>query len=147
VSTEATGTVEAKKFSPKVMEVLDKISGFTLLELAELVEAFETRFNVKAAAAAPVAVAAAPGAPSAAPAAEEEEVTEFDVVLKSIGDNKINVIKAVRSLTNLALKEAKALVESAPANVKEGISKEDAQKAVAALKEAGAVAELKPHGA
>jgi len=138
-------TEEVKQFSPKVTEILDRIGEFTLVELSELVEAFESRFNVKAAAAmAPVAGAAPAGAPEQA--AEEEEVTEFDVVLKSFGDNKIQVIKAVRSITSLALKEAKQAVESVPSTIKEAVSKEEADKCVAALKEAGAEVETKPHG-
>jgi large subunit ribosomal protein L7/L12 len=136
-------TEEVKQFSPKVTEILDRIGEFTLVELSELVEAFESRFNVKAAAMAPVAGAAPAGAPEQA--AEEEEVTEFDVVLKSFGDNKIQVIKAVRSITSLALKEAKQAVESVPSTIKEAVSKEEADKCVAALKEAGAEVETKPH--
>ena len=147
MSEATTETTERKEYPPKVSEILDKISGFTLMELSALVEAFEDRFNVKAAAAAPVAMAAAGGAAPAAAQEEEVEVTEFDVMLKSIGDNKINVIKAVRSVTTLALKEAKQVVESAPSTIKEAVSKEDGQKAVQALKDAGAEAELKPHGA
>jgi large subunit ribosomal protein L7/L12 len=144
--SEATAEVsEGKEYSPKVTEVLDKIGVFTLIELSELVEAFEDRFNVKAAAA-PVAMAAgAVSAGGAAAAEEEEEVTEFDVVLKGFGENKIQVIKAVRSMTSLALKEAKQVVEGVPSNIQEGVSKEDGDKAVATLKEAGAEAELKPH--
>ena len=135
----AEATEAAKEFSPKVTEILDQIGEFTLVELSELVEAFEDRFNVKAAAAmAPVAGVAPAGAPGAAEVAEEEEVTEFDVVLKSFGDNKIQVIKAVRSMTSLALKEAKQAVESVPSTIKEAVSKEEADKCVEALKEAGA---------
>jgi len=138
----------AKQYSPKVTEILDKVGAFTLIEIAELVEAFEQRFNVKAAAAtAAVAVPAAAGG-GAAGAAEEaavEEVSEFDVILKSFGDNKINVIKAVRTVTSLALKEAKALVEGAPSAVKEAVSKDDAAKCADALKQAGADVEVKPH--
>ena len=135
---------EAKEYSPKVTDILEKVGEFTLIELAELVEAFEERFNVKASAM-PMA-GAFPAAGAAAPAAEEEEeVTEFDVILKGFGDNKINVIKIVRTMTSLALKEAKQVVESAPSAIKEAISKEDAEKAVDALKEAGGDAEVKPH--
>ena len=138
----------AKQYSPKVTEIIDKVGSFTLIELAELVEAFEQRFNVKAVAA--TAVAAPAAAAGAAGAAEEaaapEEASEFDVILKSFGDNKINVIKAVRTVTSLALKEAKALVEGAPSPVKEAVSKDDAEKCALALKEAGATVEVKPHG-
>ena len=142
---EATETA-AKKYSPKVTELIDKISGFTLMELSELVEAFEERFKVKAAAPMAMAAAGAAAAGGAAPAVEEEEAVEFDVVLTSFGDNKINVIKAVRQLTNLALKEAKQAVEGVPSKIKESLPKAEAEKAAATLKEAGAVVEIKPHG-
>ncbi|ACZ42726.1 ribosomal protein L7/L12 [Thermobaculum terrenum ATCC BAA-798] len=123
-------------------EIIQAIENMTVLELSQLVKALEERFGVTAVA--PVAaagVAAAPGA--AAPAEEQEEQTEFDVVLTDVGANKIAVIKAVRELTSLGLKEAKDLVESAPAPVKQGVSKEEAQAAVAKLQEAGAKAEMK----
>ena len=109
----------------------------TVLELSELVKAMEEKFGVSAAA--PVAVAAAP----AAGAAAAEEKSEFDVVLASAGDKKINVIKVVREITGLGLKEAKALVDGAPKAVKEGVSKEDAEALKAKLEEAGATVELK----
>ena len=118
-------------------EILEAIKGMSVLDLADLVKELEETFGVSAAA--PVAVAAAPAADGAGAAAEEEEQSEFNVVLKEIGDKKINVIKAVRSITTLGLKEAKDLVESAPANVKEGVGKEDAEAAKTALEEAGAV--------
>lgn len=126
----------------KVQEVLDIVKGMTVLELAELVKKFEEEFGVSAAA--PVAVAA-PGAPAAAggAAAAEEEKTEFDVILKEVGGNKIQVIKVVRELTGLGLKEAKDLVESAPKPVLEKVSKEEAEKAKEALEGAGATVELK----
>jgi len=124
----------------KVAEILEAVKGMTVLELAELVKAFEEEFGVSAAA--PVAVAAA--APAAAGAAEAvEEKTEFDVILTSAGDKKINVIKVVREITGLGLKEAKDLVDNAPKPVKEGISKEDAESIKAKLTEAGASVELK----
>ena len=110
-----------------------------MLELAELVKALETEFGVSAAA--PVAVAAAPAAAEAAAPAEEK--TEFTVILKEIGANKINVIKAVRELTNLGLKESKDLVEAAPKPVKEGVNKDDAAAAKAKLEAAGAKVEVK----
>lgn len=119
-------------------EVLDAVKGMTVLELAELVKMLEEEFGVSAAA--PVAVAAGPatgGADSAAQAVEEK--TEFDVILKEIGPNKINVIKGVREVTTLGLKEAKDLVEAAPQAVKEGISKEDAEEVKVKLEAAGAV--------
>ncbi|MBN1693171.1 MAG: 50S ribosomal protein L7/L12 [Dehalococcoidales bacterium] len=117
------------------------IKGMSVLELAELVKALEDEFGVTAAAPVAMAADAAPGAEAAAPAAEEK--TEFTVVLTEIGENKINVIKAVRELTNLGLKESKDLVEGAPKPVKEGINKEDAAAAKAKLEAAGAKAEVK----
>ncbi len=126
----------------RVEEVFDQIKGMTVLEVNELVKKFEEEFGISAAA--PVAMAA-PGvtAGAGAPAAPaEEEKTEFDVILKDAGANKINVIKAVRELTSLGLKEAKDLVEAAPKPVKEGISKDDAEAARAKLADAGATVEL-----
>jgi large subunit ribosomal protein L7/L12 len=123
-------------------EIIQAIEGMSVLELNELVKALEERFGVSAAAAAPMAVAAAPAA-GAAPAAPVEEKTEFDVILKEIGPNKINVIKAVREVTALGLKEAKDLVEAAPKPVKEGVNKEEAESIKAKLEAAGAVAEVK----
>ena len=117
-------------------EILEAIKGMSVLDLAELVKELEDTFGVSAAA--PVAVAAAPAADGGAAAVEEEEQTEFNVVLKDFGEKKINVIKAVRSVTTLGLKEAKDLVESAPTNVKEAVGKEDAEAAKTALEEAGA---------
>lgn len=119
-------------------EIMQAIEEMTVLELSELVKAMEEKFGVSAAA--PVAVAAAPAAGAAAAA---EEKTEFDVILASAGDKKINVIKVVREVTGLGLKEAKALVDGAPAPVKEGASKEDAEALKAKLEEAGATVELK----
>ena len=122
--------------SDKVVKLVGEVKELTVLELSELVKALEEEFGVSAAA--PVAVAAAPVAAAAA-----EEKTEFDVVLKAAGSNKIAVIKAVREATGLGLKEAKALVDGAPKNVKEGISKEDAEALKAKLTEAGAEVEVK----
>ena len=124
--------------SEKVTNLIEEVKSLTVLELSELVKALEEEFGVSAAAPA-VAVAAAPAA--AAPAAEEK--TEFDVVLKSGGANKINVIKVVKEVTGLGLKEAKALVDEAPKTVKEGVSKDDAEALKAKLVEAGAEVELK----
>jgi large subunit ribosomal protein L7/L12 len=125
----------------KVAEILEQIKGMTVLELNELVKAFEEEFGVSAAA--PVAVAAAaPAGGAAAPAAEEEQ-TEFDVILTSAGGNKIPVIKVVREITGLGLKEAKELVDGAPKPVKEKISKADADAIKAKLVEAGAEAQVK----
>ena len=121
-------------------EILDKISSMTVLELSELIKAMEDKFGVSAAAA--VAVAG-PAAGGAAPAAAAEEQTEFTVMLTSIGDNKVNVIKAVRELTGLGLKEAKDVVDGAPKAVKEGIPKADADAAKKKLEDAGAKAEIK----
>ena len=120
-------------------EIMQAIENMTVLELSELVKAMEEKFGVSAAA--PVAVAAA-GAPAAAGAAAEEK-TEFDVILAAAGEKKINVIKVVREVTGLGLKEAKALVDGAPAPVKEGIAKADADALKAKLEEAGATVELK----
>ena len=119
-------------------ELLEAFKEMTLVELSDFVKKFEEEFDVEAAAPA-AAVAAVPGA--AAPA--EEEKDEFDVVLTAVGDKKIQVIKAVRALTGLGLKEAKDLVDGAPNNVLEGAKKEDAEKAKADLEEAGATVELK----
>ena len=121
----------------KTMNILEEIKALTILELADLVKALEEEFGVSAA---PVAVAAAPAAGEAAAA---EEKTEFDVILASFGDNKVAVIKEVRGITGLGLKEAKDLVEAAPKAVKEGASKEDAEKIKAQLEAAGAKVEIK----
>jgi large subunit ribosomal protein L7/L12 len=128
----------------KVQEVLDIIKGMNVLELSQLVKAFEEEFGVSAA---PVAVAAAPaaapaGGAAAAPAAEEEQ-TEFDVILANAGDKKIQVIKVVREVTGLGLKEAKDLVDGAPKPVKEKVSKEEAESIKAKLEEVGASVEIK----
>ena len=124
--------------SEKVVKLIEDVKALTVLELSELVKALEEEFGVSAAA--PVAVASAPAA-AAAPAAEEK--TEFDVILKAAGANKIAVIKVVRELTGLGLKEAKAVVDEAPKAVKEGVSKDDAEAMKAKLTEAGAEVELK----
>lgn len=132
--------VEESKMSKEAM--IEAIKGMTVLELAELVKALETEFGVSAAA--PVAVAAPGGAPAAAPTAPPaEEQTEFTVILKEIGANKINVIKAVREVTTLGLKDAKDLVEAAPKAVKEGVNKEEAAAIKAKLEAAGATVEIK----
>ena len=123
-----------------VQEILDSISGMTVLELVELKKAFEERFDVKAAAPMAAMAMAAPGA-AAAPVVEEQD--EFDVLLKDSGAQKIQVIKVVRELTKLGLKEAKDLVDAAPSKVLEKVSKEDGEKAVKALQDAGAGVELK----
>ena len=122
-------------------ELIEAFKELTLIELSEFVKAFEETFDVKAAAPAAVAVAAAPGA--AGEAAQEEEKDEFDVVLDSIGDKKIQVIKEVRALTSLGLKEAKELVDGAPKAVLEGANKEAAEKAKEQLEGAGATVTLK----
>lgn len=120
-------------------DILETISNMTVMEVVDLIAAMEEKFGVSAAAA--VAVAAGPAADAAAPA--EEEKTEFDVVLASFGANKVAVIKAVRGMTGLGLKEAKALVESAPAAVKEGVNKDEAEDLKKQLEEAGATVEVK----
>lgn len=124
--------------SDKVVKLIEDVKALTVLELSELVKALEEEFGVSAAA--PVAVAAAPAAGGAAAA---EEKTEFDVVLKSAGANKINVIKVVKEATGLGLKEAKAMVDEAPKTIKEGVSKDDAEALKTKLTEAGAEVELK----
>lgn len=125
--------------SDKVVKLIEDVKALTVLELSELVKALEEEFGVSAAA--PVAVAAAPAGAAAAPAAEEK--TEFDVVLKSAGANKIQVIKVVREITGLGLKEAKEVVDNAPKAVKEGVSKDDADAISKKLTEAGAEVEVK----
>jgi large subunit ribosomal protein L7/L12 len=121
-------------------EILDKIASMTVLELSELIKAMEDKFGVSAAAAVSVA---APAAGGAAPAAAAEEQTEFNVILTSFGENKVNVIKAVREITGLGLKEAKDLVDGAPKPVKEGIPKADAEAAKKKLEDAGGKVEVK----
>ena len=121
-------------------KIAEDLSGLTVLEAAELAKLLEEKWGVSAAA--PVAMAAAPGA-AAGDAAAAEEKTEFDVVLASVGDKKINVIKEVRAITGLGLKEAKDLVESAPKAIKEGTTKEEADEIKGKLEEAGATVELK----
>ena len=123
--------------SEKITNILEEIKTLTIIELADLVKAVEDEFGVSAAA--PVGVVAAAGA--AAPAAEEK--TEFDVILTGFGANKLNVIKVVRELTGLGLKDAKDMVEGAPKAVKEGVSKDEAEKIKAALTEAGATVDVK----
>ena len=122
--------------SEKITAMIEEVKTLTVLELAELVHALEEEFGVSAA-------AAAVAAPAAGAAAAEEEKTEFDVVLKAAGGNKIAVIKVVRDLTGLGLEEAKELVDGAPKNLKEGVSKDEAEKIAAELKEAGAEVEVK----
>jgi large subunit ribosomal protein L7/L12 len=120
-------------------DILEAISSMTVLDLSELIKEMEEKFGVSAAAAA----AAAPAAAGAAPAAAAEEKSEFDVHLTAIGDNKVNVIKAVREITGLGLKEAKDIVDAAPKVVKEALAKDAAEDAAKKLTEAGATAELK----
>jgi large subunit ribosomal protein L7/L12 len=130
---------EVKVDDPKIAEILTAIEEMTVLQLSKLVKALEDRFGVTAAA--PVAVAA-PGAAAGGEAVVEEQ-TEFDVVLKGAGAQKIQVIKVVRGLTDLGLKEAKELVDSAPSEVKKGVTKEEAEEVKAKLEEAGAEVEVK----
>ena len=125
--------------SEKITHIIEEVKALTVLELADLVKAIEEEFGVSAAA--PVMVAA--GGAAAGGAAAAEEKTEFDVILKSAGSNKINVIKVVREITGLGLKEAKAVVDEAPKPVKEGVSKDDAEAIKAKLTEAGAEVEVK----
>jgi len=138
-----TQVSEEKMIEPsgKIAQVLDLVAGMTLLEASQLVKAFEQKFEVSASVvAAPVGIAAAAQESKAAPA---EEKSTFDVILKDGGANKIQVIKAVRAETNLGLKEAKDLVEGAPKTVKEGVSKEEAEKIKKSLEAAGAKVEVK----
>ena len=126
----------------QIEKLMDEIKGMTVLELNQLVKALEDEFGVSAAAAAvPVMVAGA--APGVAAGEQAEEQTEFDVILNSVGDKKINVIKVVREVTSLGLKEAKELVEAAPTKVKEGVSKDEAESVKAKFEEAGAQVEIK----
>ena len=120
-------------------DILNAIAAMTVMDVVDLIKAMEEKFGVSAAA----AVSAAPAAASAAAAPAEEETTEFDVILKDSGEKKVNVIKVVRTLTGLGLKEAKDLVDGAPSTVKEGISKADAADAKKQLEEAGATVEVK----
>ncbi|GBC95591.1 50S ribosomal protein L7/L12 [bacterium HR16] len=126
-------------------EIIDAIKGMSVLELNDLVKALQEEFGVTAAA--PVAVAAMPGVAAAGAAAEaapaEEEKTSFDVILKSVGEKKIQVIKVVREITNLGLKEAKDLVESAPQPIKQGVTKEEAEQIKAKFEAEGATVEIK----
>ncbi len=130
--------VEKTEYTEKITQVLELVEGMSLLEASQLVKAFEEKFGVSASAAMAVPVAAAAGGGEAA----KEEKSEFDVVLKEVGPNKIQVIKAVRAETALGLKEAKALVDGAPKAIKEGVAKDDAEKIKKALEDAGAVVEL-----
>jgi len=151
VPAKTTKSAEKEAAADRVGQAFELIKEMTILELRDLNKRIEEEFGVSAApiavAAGPMAVAgaapAAGAAEAAAPAEEEEEQTEWTVVLKDMGPNKINVIKAVREVTTLGLKEAKDLVEGAPTNVKEGVTKEEAEVAVTKLREAGATVELK----
>ncbi len=139
-SSAAPAKAEKAKKSAATEDIIAAIRNMTVLELADLVKALENEFGVSAAV--PVAAAGPAQAASAGPAAEAEEQTEFTVILKEIGANKINVIKAVRELTSLGLKESKDLVEGAPKPVKEGVNKEEATTAKQKLEAAGATAEI-----
>ena len=139
-AAEAEAQGEKKEYSPKIQNILNELKTFTLLELSDLVKAFEEEFGVSAAVPM-MGIAAAPAGEGEAK--EEEEKTTFDVVLESVGDKKIQVIKAVRAVTSLGLKEAKELVEGAPKAVKEGISKEEAEKVKKEIEGAGASVSLK----
>jgi len=133
-------TEEKEALSGKVAEIVEAISNLSVMELADLVKACEEKFGVSAT---PVAVAGMPAGGAAQAEAPAEEKTAFDVILAEAGSNKIQVIKAVRELTSLGLKEAKTLVDSIPKPVKEGVSKEEAEKVKKRLEEAGAKVELK----
>jgi large subunit ribosomal protein L7/L12 len=142
VETKVEEKAEKKVEVTKDMEdLITKIENMSVLELSKLVKALEDKFGVTAAA--PVAVVAAPGAGADAGADEEEEKTSFDVVLTSFGSNKIAVIKEVRTITGLGLKEAKELVDGAPKSLKEGVAREEADKIKEAMEKAGAAVEIK----
>lgn len=136
----ADEAVATKEFAAEIKELGDKLSALTLKQAVELADYMKQQYGIEPAAGGAVMVA---GPAAAGPAAEVEEKTSFDVILKSAGDKKINVIKVVRALTNLGLKEAKDLVEGAPKPVKEGVSKADADEAKKQLEEAGAAVEIK----
>lgn len=140
----AVQTAENVEVSGKIGQILDLVGGLTLIEASELVKAFEKKFGISASqvAAMPIGIGAVAGAQQAAAPAEEEK-TSFDVILTEAGANKIQVIKAVRAETSLGLKEAKELVESAPKPVKEGVSKDEANKIKKALEDAGAKVQIK----
>jgi large subunit ribosomal protein L7/L12 len=141
MSSEEAATKEAVEVSPKIAEVVEAIEKLTVLEAAELVKALEDKFGVSAA---PQAMAMPmAGAMAGGEAAAEEEKTEFDVVLTAIGDKKIQVIKVVRAITGLGLKEAKELVDNTPKPVKEGASKEEAEEIKSKIEEVGGQVELK----
>jgi large subunit ribosomal protein L7/L12 len=127
----------------QIEKLMDEIKGMTVLELNQLVKALEDEFGVSAAAAAVPVMVAGAAAGAAAGGEQAEEKTEFDVILNSVGDKKINVIKVVREVTSLGLKEAKELVEAAPTKVKEGVSKDEAESVKAKFEEAGAQVEIK----
>ena len=129
--------------SERVDKIVEEIQGLSLLEASELVKKLEEKLGVSAAAAAPVVAAGAAGGPAGAAAAPAEEQTEFSVVLTAIGANKINVIKAVREVTSLGLKEAKDLVDGAPKPIKEGVGKEEAETLKKKFTEVGATVEIK----
>jgi large subunit ribosomal protein L7/L12 len=146
MTEEAVKTEEQKpsvELSEKLEKIMKSIEELTVVELATLVKALEEKFGVSAAAAVAVAAPVAGGAAAGGDAGAAEEKDSFDVVLASVGDKKINVIKEIRGITNLGLKEAKDLVESAPKAVKEGATKEEAEKIKAALEAAGATVEIK----
>ncbi len=138
---KTTKKAETKKTGLSIDEIIDALSSMTVLELSELVKAIEEKFGVTAAAPM-VAMGAVAAAPGAAAAAEEEEKTEFDVILKDFGAQKIQVIKAVRELTDLGLRESKELVEGVPSPVRQGVSKEEAEQAKAKIESAGGVVEI-----
>ena len=138
-----------ENYSDKVQKIIDQLKTFTIVDLKELKDAYEETFGVEAAAGVPMGMAMMPGAGAAEAAAPEEEATSFNLVLKDVGAKKIQVIKAVRQLTSLGLKDAKALVDGAvdaPAKVKEGLNKEEAESAKKLIEEAGGAAVLEPAG-
>ena len=141
MSEEATKT-EAVEVPAKFQDLVSKIEEMSVLDLADLVKVLEEKFGVSASAPAPVAAAATAG-DGAEPSDKEDEQTEFDLILKSFGDNKIAVIKAVRAITSLGLKDAKDMVEGAPITIQEAVSKKEAEEMTKQLEDSGAVVELK----
>jgi large subunit ribosomal protein L7/L12 len=143
MADETAVAEETKEFSQDLLDMAEKLSGLTIMEANELVEIFKEKYGIEPAAGGAVMAMPAGGAGGAA-AEEEEEASSYKVVLKGFGDKKIQVIKAVRSETTLALKEAKSVVEDAPSDIKEGLDKEEAERVAEVLNEAGGDAEVQP---
>jgi large subunit ribosomal protein L7/L12 len=143
MADETAVAEETKEFSQDLLDLAEKLSGLTIIEANEMVEIFKDKYGIEPAAGGAV-MAMPQGGAGAGAEEEEEEAASYKVVLKGFGDNKIQVIKAVRSETTLALKEAKSVVEDAPSNIKEGLDKEEAERVAGVLEEAGGEAEAQP---